>query len=64
MATGFDNSWLDLQAGQLRPAPDNSDRLVVVFDEAEKEMLKAALIFRRVGTTTMVTDPDEITKGN
>lgn len=60
MATGFDNSWLALQAGTLRPDGDDPNNLIVDFDEVDNEGLKAALIFRRVGTTTMVTDPSEI----
>ena len=58
MATGYENSWLALQVGTLRPG--SSDALEVDFSEVKNEALKAALIFRRVGTTTMVTDPAEI----
>jgi len=58
MATDFENSWLVLRAGTLKP--NSSDDLVVDFNEEEKQSLKAALIFRRVGTTTLVTDPSEI----
>jgi prepilin-type N-terminal cleavage/methylation domain-containing protein len=57
MASGFDNDWLALQAGTLKP---ESGILKVVFDEIENEGLKAALIFRRVGTTTLVSNPAEI----
>lgn len=57
MATGFENAWLVLQAGTL--IPDNSPP--IAFDEEEKASLLAALIFRRVGTTTAVTDPADIT---
>ena len=59
MATGFDNNWLVLQAGTLKP-PSEGGELEVDFSEPENEGLKTALIFRRVGTTTMVTDPSEI----
>lgn len=55
MASGFDNNWLVLQAGTLKPDGSN---YAVDFDDEEKAKLRAALIFRRVGTTTMVTDPD------
>lgn len=54
----FVNSWLVMRAGTLKP--DGDDNLAVDFGEDEKENLKSALIFRRVGTTTLVTDPSEI----
>lgn len=54
MATGFDNDWLVLQAGTLKP---DSGNLKVFFDEPENAGLKSALIFRRVGTSTPVNDP-------
>ncbi|PXA04229.1 hypothetical protein DDZ13_06730 [Coraliomargarita sinensis] len=54
----FVNSWLVLRAATLKP--DNGGTLAVDFDDEEKENIKAALIFRRVGTTTLVTDPSEI----
>jgi hypothetical protein len=57
MATNYDNTWLAIQAGTLKP---ESGILKVVFDEIENEGLKAALIFRRVGTTTLVSDPTDI----
>ena len=57
MSSGFDNNWLALQAGNLKP---EGGVIKVVFDEIESEGLKAALIFRRVGTTTLVSDPAEI----
>jgi hypothetical protein len=58
MATGYDNTWLAIQAGTLKPV-SGSD-LGVDFTEIENEGLKAALIFRRVGTTTLVSDPADI----
>lgn len=58
MASGFDNNWLVLQAGELKP--DSSGTLTVNFENPEFEALKSALIFRRVGTTTLVKDPSEI----
>jgi prepilin-type N-terminal cleavage/methylation domain-containing protein len=60
MATGYDNTWLAIQAGTLKP---NSGGLLGVeesFNDIENEGLKAALIFRRVGTTTLVSDPADI----
>ena len=58
MATDYDNSWLAIQAGTLKP--NSGEQLEVDFTEIENEGLKAALIFRRVGTTTLVSDPAEI----
>lgn len=57
MASGYENTWLVIRAGTLRP--DVSGVLDVQIDEGQ-EALKAALIFRRVGTTTPVTDPEAI----
>jgi len=54
----FLNSWLVIRAGTLRP--NSSGDLAVDFSDEDKENLKSALIFRRVGTTTSVTDPSEI----
>lgn len=54
MALGFENDWLVLQAGTLRPGSGGNLEIVV---EEDQESLVAALIFRRVGTTTQVTDP-------
>lgn len=58
MATGFDNDWLALQAGTLKPK--NGGTLKLDFTEEKYELLKAALIFRRVGTTTLVKNPSDI----
>ena len=58
MATDYDNTWLAIQAGTLKP--NSGGVLEVDFTEIKNEGLKAALIFRRVGTTTLVSDPAEI----
>ena len=58
MATDYDNTWLAIQAGTLKP--NSGEQLEVDFTEIENEGLKAALIFRRVGTTTLVSNPAEI----
>jgi prepilin-type N-terminal cleavage/methylation domain-containing protein len=58
MATDYNNTWLAIQAGTLKP--NSGKQLEVDFTEIENEGLKAALIFRRVGTTTLVSDPAEI----
>lgn len=53
----FNNAWLVLQAGNLLPQGENG-RMQVDFSDQENEFLLAGLIFRRVGTTTLVSDPD------
>jgi prepilin-type N-terminal cleavage/methylation domain-containing protein len=58
IATGFENTWLVLHAGTLKP--NSSGALEVDFSEDEKQGLKGALIFRRAGTTTPVHDPSQI----
>ena len=59
MGSDYDNAWLVIQAGTLKP--NDSGVLKIDFDdEDENEGLKAALIFRRVGTTTLVSDPADI----
>ena len=60
MATGSENSWLVFRSGTLRP--NDSGTLAVNFpgEGEEGENLKSALIFRRVGSTTPVTDPSDI----
>ena len=56
-AAGFENDWLVLRAGTLRP--DDSGDLDIVI-EAEQTTLTSALILRRPGSTTLVKDPDDI----
>jgi prepilin-type N-terminal cleavage/methylation domain-containing protein len=60
MATGFDNSWLVVRANTLKP--DSTGAMDVDFDtiEDQQKYLAAALIFRRAGTTTKVSDPEDI----
>lgn len=58
MAKNYENTWLAIQAGTLKPGIGGD--LEVDFTEIENEGLKAALIFRRVGTTSLVSDPAEI----
>jgi hypothetical protein len=55
----FNNAWLILQAGDLLPQGSNG-RMQVDFSAQENEYLLSGLIFRRVGTTTLVSDPDVI----
>lgn len=57
-STNFSNAWMVLQAGQLLPG--STGALEVDFSAPENEYLVAGLIFRRVGTTTLVTDPEAI----
>lgn len=60
MAADTENSWLVFRSGTLKP--NESDDLTVSFPKAgeEGESLRSALIFRRVGTTTPVTEPADI----
>jgi len=58
MSNEFDNSWLILQAGILKPGDGGA--LEVDFTDQDKQALVAGLIFRRTGTTTPVNDPIDI----
>lgn len=55
----FNNAWFVLQAGDLLPQGANG-RMEVDFSAQENEFLLSGLIFRRVGTTTLVNDPDSL----
>jgi len=50
------NDWLPIRAGNL----DATGALEPYDSAGETAFLKAALIFRRAGTTTPVTDPDAV----
>jgi len=60
IATGFDNAWLVVRANTLKP--NSTGAMDVDFDtiDDQKKYLAAALIFRRAGTTTRVSDPEDI----
>ena len=58
--TGFQNAWLVLRAGALKPSPNGSNNLKVNFEDEQLKGLKSALILRRSGTTTKVNDPELI----
>ena len=60
-ATGFQNAWLVLRAGALKPSSSGADNLEVNFEDKQLKGLKSALILRRSGTTTKVNDPELIT---
>jgi prepilin-type N-terminal cleavage/methylation domain-containing protein len=63
MDSDFANSWLVLQAGSIKftAGSDGGDSSYDIdFSDSEKENLLSALIFRRMGTTTRVDDPSEI----
>lgn len=52
----FLNAWLPIRAGYI-----NASGILEPYDETgEDGYLKAALIFRKAGTTTLVTDPDAV----
>ncbi len=57
MASNFSNSVLAIRAGTLKP---EGDSYTIDFTEEAKESLISALIFRRIGTSTLVTDPAAI----
>lgn len=59
-ATGFQNAWLVLRAGALKPSSSGADNLEVNFEDEQLKGLKSALILRRSGTTTKVNDPELI----
>ena len=58
MAANFANAWLIFGAGVLKPNEDL--QLDVSFDKSAHEGIKSGLIFRKVGSTTLVTDSDQI----
>lgn len=58
MAGKFVNAWLIFGAGALEP--DGNGQLDVSFNDPAKSGMKSGLIFRRVGSTTLVTDPNQI----
>ena len=58
MAAKFVNTWLIFGAGTLEPKGNR--QLDVSFDNPSQERLKSGLIFRKVGSTTLVTDFDQI----
>lgn len=53
-----ENEWLTLRAGVLKTSSDGT--FEVDFDDVDKQALKAAVIFRRTGSVTLVEDPDDI----
>jgi prepilin-type N-terminal cleavage/methylation domain-containing protein len=55
-----ENPWLVIRAGQLKPTNAAATVYNVDFTGEENSGLKAALIFRRTGTTTLVNDPVSI----
>jgi prepilin-type N-terminal cleavage/methylation domain-containing protein len=57
-AAKFVNAWLIFGAGVLKP--DANRQLDVSFDDPAISGFKSGLIFRRVGSTTLITDPNQI----
>ena len=57
IASEFLNAWLVLRAGILKP---NASNVLELSFDAEQESLVSALILRRSGTTTSVTEPSHI----
>ena len=60
MAVDFVNTWLVFGAGNLEPKGNR--QLDVSFENPSLEALKSALIFRKVGSTTLVTDSEQINR--
>ena len=60
MAVDFVNTWLVFGAGNLEPKGNR--QLDVSFENPSLESLKSALIFRKVGSTTLVTDSEQINR--
>ena len=60
MATSFNNSRLIFRAATLRPGSPGSYEIEfpTASVDPEKEYIAAGLIFRRVGTTTLIDDPE------
>ena len=58
IAKNHENAWLIVAAGTLRP--DEKGILDVDFEDPKKEGLKSGIIFRKVGTTTLVSDTVQI----
>jgi prepilin-type N-terminal cleavage/methylation domain-containing protein len=57
-ASKFVNAWLIFGAGVLKP--DKNRQLDVSFDDPALSGLKSALIFRRVGSMSLITDSNQI----
>ncbi|MFL2825702.1 MAG: pilus assembly FimT family protein [Opitutales bacterium] len=60
MGANFVNAWLIFGVGDL--IPKGNRQLDVSFDNPSNELLKSGLIFRKVGSTTLVTDADQINR--
>ncbi|CAI8274370.1 MAG: Uncharacterised protein [Opitutia bacterium UBA7350] len=58
LGTTFNNNWLALRAGVLKP---NGESFELDFTNPEDEYLRTALILRRAGSTTVVNDPELVT---
>ena len=60
MAANFVNAWLIFGAGTL---DIRGNRLFdISFDNPTQDGLRSGLIFRKVGSTTLVTDSDQINR--
>lgn len=60
MAAKFMNTWLIFGAGTIMPKANR--QLDISFDNPAQEGLRSGLIFRKVGSTTLVTDSDQINR--
>ena len=60
MGSDFVNAWMIFGVGDLIAKGDR--KFDVSFDNPSNELLKSAIIFRKVGSTTLVTDADQINR--
>ena len=60
MASNFVNAWLIFGAGTLDIKGNR--QFDISFDNPVQEELRSGLIFRKVGSTTLVTDSEQINR--
>ena len=58
MASKYVNSWLIFGVGEIKP--DENRELKLSFDNPALDEMKAGLIFRKVGSTTLISDSEQI----
>ena len=56
VSADFVNAWLVIRSGTLKSSSSGANLVI----EKDQEYIISALIFRRSGTTTAVSDPDVI----
>ena len=58
VGSNFVNSWLRFGAGKLSPSANKTTN--ISFDNPGQEGMKSGLIFRKAGSTTLITDSGQI----